>query len=53
MPALNPETGMKICSKCKRELPEEAFRKDKSIKDGLRSECRDCCKPYSKKYNKE
>lgn len=41
----------KICSKCKVELDTSLFYKDKSRKDGLRPECKNCsgCK---ERYNK-
>lgn len=42
----------KVCSKCKRELPEEMYTKDKYKKDGLRSNCKDCTKKYTEE-NKE
>jgi hypothetical protein len=35
---------MKICSKCKRELPIDNFYKDCSTKDGLRHRCKECIK---------
>jgi hypothetical protein len=41
---------MKICSKCKRELDESNFYKNKNKKDGLCAECKDCTKEYGKKY---
>lgn len=45
---------MKKCSKCKIELPESEFWKDKYKKDGLRSACKNCNandKEYLKQYN--
>lgn len=47
---------MKTCSKCKIEKDYSEFSKNKSHKDGLNSQCKTCCKEYSKKYyisNKE
>lgn len=38
---------MKTCSKCKVKKPPEAFTKDAQKKDGLRSSCRECSKPYN------
>lgn len=38
------ETGYKICSICKRELPVEMFGISKREKDGRRYECRECRK---------
>lgn len=32
----------KVCSKCKKELPLEAFGKCKSTKDGLKHACKEC-----------
>lgn len=40
----------KICSKCGRELSISEFHKDKSHKDGLRSECKECTSKRNKKY---
>jgi 5-methylcytosine-specific restriction endonuclease McrA len=37
---------MKICTKCKQEKAFECFYKDKSRKDGMKSECKDCVKEY-------
>lgn len=33
---------MKICKKCGRELDESSFPRNKKLKDGLSSICRDC-----------
>lgn len=58
----------KVCSKCKLIVPVGKFNKCKASSDGLRSECRDCCRAdcarrylinrearikYAKEYNKE
>ena len=40
----NFETGLKICSKCRRELSIEMFNKNKRTFDGLEYHCRDCKK---------
>jgi hypothetical protein len=40
---LNEENN-KICSTCKKVLNKEKFHKKKSKKDGLASQCRECCK---------
>lgn len=37
---------MKICSKCGRELDESQFYKNKTSKDGLAYDCKDCRKRY-------
>lgn len=45
-----------MCYKCKRELPITEFCKDRSKKDGLSPECRECSSKRSKDYrerNKE
>ena len=41
---------MKMCSKCKKELPmtSEYYHKNKAKKDGLASECRECVSKYRK-----
>lgn len=42
---------MKICSRCKNNLPESEFVKSKRNKDGLSSYCRDCkCKISKESY---
>ena len=54
----------KRCSKCGRILPIDNFSKDKTKKDGLRSNCKECCSKYQqtnrqylnqyqREYNKE
>lgn len=42
--------NMKTCYKCKIEKSLESFHKDKSRKDGLHTECKDCTKAYGKAY---
>lgn len=51
---------MKVCGRCKRELPLEMFHKNRSRKDGLSWHCKDCVREISvirkdkvKKYNAE
>lgn len=44
----NFETGLKICSHCRRELPISEFSKDKSKSDGLNSRCKECEADYRK-----
>lgn len=44
---------MKICNKCKRELPKSCFYKNKRNKDGLASQCKRCICEYQKKYREE
>ena len=36
----------KTCTKCKKELPPEAFGNSKSTKDGLNYRCKECCKQH-------
>ena len=54
----------KRCSKCGRILPIDNFSKDKTRKDGLQSNCKECCSKYQqtnrqylnqyqREYNKE
>ena len=38
----NFETGLKICGRCKKELPLSEFYKDKQQKDGLSCYCKEC-----------
>lgn len=44
----NLETGTKICSHCKRELPLDQFYTSVSAKDGYRPQCIECAKQSSK-----
>lgn len=47
---------MKICCKCKQEKPKSEFYKNKSTKDGLSHECKECKKTWSaskSQYHKE
>lgn len=48
----NFETGLKICSHCRRELSLDHFNKCKSCSDGLEVQCKDCKKEYTKLYLK-
>lgn len=41
---------MKKCSVCGKELDESEFYKWKYGKDGLRSQCKECCKQHNKSY---
>jgi hypothetical protein len=34
----------KVCAKCRRRLPVEAFHKDRSIADGCHPYCKECRK---------
>jgi len=43
----------KRCSKCGRELPLDCFSKNKTKKDGLQGECKECRKQYDDKYRNE
>jgi len=43
---------MKQCSGCKKEKPLDEFSKDKSKKDGLRTQCKECSKQNQKQYRK-
>ena len=40
----NFETGLKVCSHCKRELPLSMFPKALSSPDGLYCQCKECKK---------
>ena len=44
---------MKRCSKCGETKPLTEFNKDKSTRDGLRYECRDCSREYFRQYRQE
>lgn len=43
----------KICTNCNRELPYEAFNKDKSRSDGRRNRCRECDAAYFREKYKD
>lgn len=43
---------MKICVRCKRELPLSVFCKNRKRKDGLDAWCRQCKNAYSKEYRR-
>jgi len=44
---------MKKCNTCKRELLLSDFGKNRSRKDGLTDQCRNCRNEYTKEYNKK
>ena len=46
----NFETGLKVCSCCKQELPLSSFARAKNKPDGLQSYCRACNRVHAKKY---
>lgn len=48
----NFETGLKICSKCRRELPLDSFYKRERYNDGLDLQCIDCRREKQKEVNK-
>lgn len=41
---------MKICTKCKRDLPDECFNKANWLNSGLRSDCKECYAKTKKAY---
>lgn len=41
---------IKTCSTCKRDLPKTHFHKNRSKKDGLQNQCKDCHMVCIKKY---
>jgi hypothetical protein len=43
----------RVCSKCKKELDESQFNKDKTKKDGLECRCKSCIKEKTKKYREK
>ena len=43
---------VKVCSRCKRELPKSEFYSSSNAKDGLQGICIQCKKEYAKEYNK-
>jgi len=43
---LNPDTGLKECSKCGKDKQAKHFRKNQKALDGLDVQCRDCRRIY-------
>ena len=41
---------MKVCTKCNEHKPLDAFRKQKSTKDGLKYHCKECDNKTAKSY---
>lgn len=44
------EKGIKICARCRKELPLDMFSKNKSANDGLQNWCKVCKKQISRIY---
>lgn len=44
---------MKRCTKCGEEKPKSEFYKQKTHKDGLRSQCKKCVNKHGKQYRKK
>ena len=40
----------KYCPSCKQDKALSEFSKDNSRRSGLRTYCRECCKPYQDRY---
>lgn len=45
-----PVMKTKFCHKCSERKPLDEFSRNKSRRDGLCTECRDCCNEYAKEY---
>lgn len=45
--------GTRICRKCGRELPTEAFYKNHTCKDGVDTICKECKTAYQKEWQKK
>lgn len=43
----------KVCKKCGRELPIDSFFKNKLMKDGHESQCKECKTAYALEYQKK
>lgn len=48
----NFETGLKVCSRCKRELSIDQFYKRNRTSDKLSYQCKDCLKEFDQKLLK-
>ena len=46
-PGVHPSASLKICSKCGKEKSLFEFSRDRSKKDGRRSQCKQCYREYS------
>lgn len=44
------QLGLKVCSKCKRELPFDCFTKNKNNKDGYNTQCKECYAEWHRGY---
>lgn len=44
---------MKTCKNCGKSKTKDEFHKNKSLKDGLNSKCKDCQNAHSKKYRQK
>lgn len=44
---------MKKCSDCRESKPLDEFYKDKSLRDGFRSRCKECSRAHGKAYYKK
>lgn len=44
------ENVTKVCNKCGRELPIEAFSKKTKSKDGLQDMCKECQSAYNREH---
>jgi hypothetical protein len=49
----NLKTEIKICNRCKRELPIGEYYKDKSRCDGLQSACKSCFSEMGREYRQK
>jgi hypothetical protein len=47
------DVEMKICNRCKKELPFSEFTKDKDKKDGYRTICKTCTRQYRQDHKEE
>lgn len=53
---MTQDSTNKMCNKCKQIFDKSMFNKNNRNKDGLRYDCKNCCKEYKKEYyskNKE
>lgn len=51
MPDHDPRlVGTKVCTRCGEDKPALAFPVDKKMRDGLKSECRECVAEISRKW---
>jgi len=50
---IEPDSKLKVCTKCNQKKPVSEFYKQKNSKDGLMSWCKECHREYTNKSKKK